>query len=361
MPRKPRIEKVGFYHVVNRGVAGTNIYLSGEDYLQFLEIVQDASDEYSFEIYSFCLMNNHYHLLLKTYDKNLSAAMQKINSRYSIYFNNKYKRVGPLWQGRFKSWFVYDEVYLHTLVRYIEFNPIKANITQNIGQYTWAMSSNNVLLPMLHFDIIQKIDFTNLMSEEEQRKLDVFLNTKLDIKEDEVIQKEKHKIESYFGLRVDFLDNTKSKNLIHTRENATYKAISDGYTQKEVGNYLGLSHVAISKMLKNYKQKIKLFKKLRDKGIFWSYSKNVSYEDIGSGLFVEYLLKYGDFDDIKLGFELFGKRYMKKIWEEKLKSDKGFIKTNLMLARVFFDMDVESNYFKEVKNERFEKLKLLAS
>ena len=349
MPRKVRVEKVGFYHIINRGVAKVNIYLSNEDYLQFLEIVQDASDEYSFEIYSFCLMNNHYHLLLKTYDKNLSAAMQKINSRYSIYFNNKYKRVGPLWQGRFKSWFVYDEVYLHTLVRYIEFNPIKANITQNIGQYTWAMSSKNVLLSMLHFDIIHKIDFTNSMSEEEQGKLDVFLNAKLEIKEDTLIKKEKPEIGSYF------------ENLTHTRENATYKAICDGYTQNEVGNYLGLSHVAISKMVKIYKQKVNLFKKLRNKGIFWSYSKNVNYEDIGSGLFVEYLLKYGDFDDIKLGFELFGKRYMKKVWEEKLKSDKCFIKTNLMLARIFFDMDVESSYFKEVKNARLEKLKLLAS
>jgi hypothetical protein len=76
---------------------------------------------------------------------------------------------------------------------------------------------------------------------------------------------------------------------------------------------------------------------------------------------VEYLLKYGDFDDIKLGFELFGKRYMKQIWEEKLTSDKSFIKKNLMLARIFFGMDIESDYFKGVKNARLEKLKLLAS
>jgi transcriptional regulator with XRE-family HTH domain len=134
--------------------------------------------------------------------------------------------------------------------------------------------------------------------------------------------------------------------------------LRDGYTQREVGEYLGLSHVAVSKIAKIYRQKVNLFEKLRDKGIFWSYSKSVSYEDIGSGLFVEYLLKYGDFDDIKLGFELFGKRYTKQIWEEKLTSDKSFIKTNLMLARIFFGMDVESSYFKEVKNARLEKLKL---
>jgi REP element-mobilizing transposase RayT len=347
MARKRRIDEVGFYHIINRGVTRTNVYVSDEDYCKFLDIVQDASDEYKFKIYSFCLMNNHYHLLLKTNDKNLSKAMQKINSRYSIYFNNKYKRVGPLWQGRFKSWFVYDEEYLKVLVKYIESNPIKANITHDIGRYTWSMSSKTVVLPMLHFEIIEKIDFTSSISTEEENKLTKFLNTKLEIKEDKFIKKEKPAIKSYF----------KSSD---TREKAIYKTISDGYTQKEVGNYLGLSNVAVSKIVKIYKQKIKLFEKLRDKGIFWSYSKSICYEEISCTLLVEYLLKYGDFDDIKLGFKLFGKRYTKKVWKEKLKADQGFIKTNLMLARVFFDMDVESDYFKGVKNERFEKLKLLA-
>ena len=124
---------------------------------------------------------------------------------------------------------------------------------------------------------------------------------------------------------------------------------------------MNVSNVAISKILKIYKQKVKLFNKLRDKGIFWSYKKDIVYDEVGAELLVEYLLKYGDFDDIKLGFELFGKRFMRKVWDMKLKSDKSFIKTNLMLARLFFGMDVESDYFKEVKNERFEKLRMLAS
>ena len=112
---------------------------------------------------------------------------------------------------------------------------------------------------------------------------------------------------------------------------------------------------------KRDKEKIELFEKLRDKGIFWSYSKDISYEEAGAKLFIEYLLKYGDFDDIKYGLELFGKQPIKKVWEETMKSDESFIKTNLMLARLFFGMDVESDYFKGIKNERFEKLKLLAS
>ncbi|WP_051906926.1 transposase [Sulfurospirillum sp. SCADC] len=356
MPRKLRIEKIGFYHIINRGVARANIFLSDDDYVQFLQIMQDASQEYGFAIYSFCLMSNHYHLLLKISDRNLSILMQNINSRYSIYFNHKYKRVGPLWQGRFKSWYLFDTSYLQTLIKYIEYNPIKANITQDIGEYPWAMSSRNATFfshkvqstRMLNFELLDGMSFDKELNEDEQKKLNTFLNVKFELKEDELRQKEKFSLESYFGLA-------------NSKESAIHKALKDGYTQREVGEYLGLSHVAVSKIAKIYRQKVNLFEKLRDKGIFWSYSKSVSYEDIGSGLFVEYLLKYGDFDDIKLGFELFGKRYMKKIWEKKLTSDKSFIKTNLMLARVFFGMDVESDYFKEVKNARLEKLKLLAS
>jgi len=97
MSRKLRIEKNGFYHIINRGVAKSSIYFSNDDFLKFLEIIQDASQDYDFE--------------MQIKKENLSIIMQKINSRYSTYFNHKYKRVGPLWQGRFKSWYVYDEGY----------------------------------------------------------------------------------------------------------------------------------------------------------------------------------------------------------------------------------------------------------
>ena len=78
-------------------------------------------------------------------------------------------------------------------------------------------------------------------------------------------------------------------------------------------------------------------------------------------MFIEHLYKYSDFDDIKLAFSLFGKRVVKRVWEERLASDKRFKKLNLMIARVFLNMKIESNYFDKVKNERFKKLKMFAS
>ncbi len=347
MARLTRIEKNGYYHVINRGVAKGNIYLDDTDFLKFLEIVEEASIEYGFEVSSYALMSNHYHLLIKIFNENLSIMMQKINSRYSIYFNHKYKRVGPLWQGRFKSWFVYDASYLSTLVRYIEYNPIKAGITKKIGEYRWTMSSNNVKFSMLNVELVKNINFDKELDDKELKKIDELYSAKLEIREEVVIKKELKQLDSYFE---EF-----------QKDIAISKAIRDGYTQSQIATFLKLSNVAISKIYKIYRQKVRLFNKLRDKGIFWSYSKDMSYEECGEKLLIEYLLKYADFDDIKLCLELFGKREVKRIWEEKLKSDRSFMKMNLMLARVFFGMDVESEYFKEVKNARFEKLKLLAS
>jgi len=344
MPRKPRVDRVGFYHVINRGVARDSIYHDSDDFIKFLNLIQDASQEYGFEIYSYCLMNNHYHLLLKTTKENLSQIMQKINSRYSVYFNRRYKRVGPLWQGRFKSWFVYDETYLQTLVRYIEFNPIKAKITQRIGKYPYSMSTKNFQFLVLNFELVDKVDFTKEFKEDEQKRLDEFLSKKLEIKEEGITKKEMIALEDYFEK--------------YDREVAIFEAVKDGYKQTEIAKYLNFSNVAISKILKIFRQKIALFNKLKDKGIFWSYSKDMNYHE---ELFIEHTLKYGDFDDIVLLLKLFGKRKIKKVWQESMMSDKRFIKVNLMIARVFFGMDVESEYFKEQKNERLEKLKLLAS
>ncbi len=347
MARKKRMESIGFYHIVNRGVEQRKIYMDDEDHKKFLEILQESAEVYAFEIYAYALMDNHYHLLLKTSALNLSLIMRQINSRYSIYFNKKYKRVGPLWQGRFKSWYVYDEGYLKSLVKYIEFNPIKANMVKKVGEFRWAMSSKMNDLKCLNYELMESINLEKSLSEEELKEIDCLFHTKLAVVNKLVVPKIKKRLEIHF-------ENEK-------REVAITHAIADGYKQQEIADYLNLSTVSISKIYKIYRQKVGLFNKLRDKGIFWSYSKEITYEKAGERLFIEYLYKYGDFDDISLGFRLFGKRVMKQIWEEKLKSDKRFIKLNFMIARVFLDMDIEASYFKEVKNARFEKLKMLAS
>jgi len=160
MPRKPRIEIPGYYHILNRGVAQRNVFIEAEDYEYFEELVCFYVKSYNIILHNYCLMSNHYHLLIEIQEEGLSKFMRQINSNYAIYFNKKYTRTGHLWQGRFKSWYVTDEAYLHTLMIYIEKNPLKANMVQDMSEYPYSsyhyfLKSNTVPLCLRKSWIVQ--------------------------------------------------------------------------------------------------------------------------------------------------------------------------------------------------------------
>ena len=116
MPRKPRIEIPGYYHIVNRGVEQRVVFAEESDYEYFEELMCFYAKSYGIIIHNYCLMSNHYHLLVEIGRENLSKFMHQLNMNYAIYFNKKHHRSGHLWQGRFKSWFVTDEAYLYTFL-----------------------------------------------------------------------------------------------------------------------------------------------------------------------------------------------------------------------------------------------------
>ena len=103
MPRKPRIEIAGYYHIVNRGVEQRVVFKVPDDYEYFEELMCFYMKSYGITLHNYCLMSHHYHLLIETSQENLSKFMKQLNMNYAIYFNKKYKRAGHLWQGRFKS------------------------------------------------------------------------------------------------------------------------------------------------------------------------------------------------------------------------------------------------------------------
>jgi REP element-mobilizing transposase RayT len=138
MPRRPRIELPGFYHVINRGVEQRNIFKEPADYEYFEELMCFYMKSYGITLHNYCLMSNHYHLLIEITQENLSKFMRQLNMNYAIYFNKKYNRVGHLWQGRFKSWYVTDEAYLYTLMCYIEQNPLNANMVKTLEAYPYS-------------------------------------------------------------------------------------------------------------------------------------------------------------------------------------------------------------------------------
>jgi len=138
LPRKPRIEMPGYHHVLNRGVERRNVFLDQEDFQSFLALLCTTCSQFGVRLHAYVLMHNHYHLLIETAQENLSQFMRRLNADYAIYFNKRYKRNGHLWQGRFKSWYVTDESYLYTLIRYIEYNPLKANMIKKPGEYAFS-------------------------------------------------------------------------------------------------------------------------------------------------------------------------------------------------------------------------------
>ena len=104
MARPLRVEYPGaYYHVVNRGNNQENIYENDRDREKFLEYLERATERFSIVIHTYCLMSNHYHLLVETPEANLSLSMQWINVSYATYFNRKRDRHGHLFQGRFKA------------------------------------------------------------------------------------------------------------------------------------------------------------------------------------------------------------------------------------------------------------------
>lgn len=141
MSRLPRINRIGLYHVINRGVEKRLIFLDDADRRRFLSVVDEQKAAFDFDVIAYCLMPNHYHLLLEMRAENISLALKRLGQDYTQYFNRKYNRVGSLWQGRFKSWFVNDEKYLNVLIKYIERNPIKKGMASRIGEYPWASAA----------------------------------------------------------------------------------------------------------------------------------------------------------------------------------------------------------------------------
>lgn len=139
MGRQLRIEYPNaYYHVTARGNERKDIFKSDRDRQKFLGYLESAVTRYSAVIHSWCLMRNHYHLLVETPAGNLSQVMQHINGAYTNYFNTKRKRAGHLFQGRYKAILVDADHYAQELSRYIHLNPVRVGAVTDPSDYRWS-------------------------------------------------------------------------------------------------------------------------------------------------------------------------------------------------------------------------------
>ena len=140
MPMQRRIIYDGAVcHIVQRGNNKQKIFRTEWDYRKFLSLIMEYKNRIAFELYNYCLMPNHLHLLLKIFKKeDLSKLMQGLLQSFRFHYKRKYKYVGYLYQGRYKSKLIQKDSYLLDCARYIERNPLRAGIVKDLSQYKWS-------------------------------------------------------------------------------------------------------------------------------------------------------------------------------------------------------------------------------
>lgn len=139
MARPLRIEYEGaVYHITSRGNARQDIFLDDNDRTKFLEILSDVVERHNWVCYAYCLMTNHYHLLIETPDANLARGMHQLNGVYTQAFNRRHHRVGHVLQGRYKAILVEKESHLLELARYIVINPVRAKSARHPRDWRWS-------------------------------------------------------------------------------------------------------------------------------------------------------------------------------------------------------------------------------
>ena len=147
MPRLPRYVLPGHpQHVIQRGNNRCPIFIADEDYGCFRHFLLEACQRHQCLIHAYVLMTNHMHLIMTPRKEDgISKVLQSVGRRYVQYFNITYQRTGTLWEGRYKATLIDSEAYLLTCYRYIELNPVRANMVSHPGEYPWSSYPANAL------------------------------------------------------------------------------------------------------------------------------------------------------------------------------------------------------------------------
>lgn len=145
MPRKPRFTLPGIpQHVIQRGNNREPCFLAEPDYRRYLEDLQATAEKSACRIHAYVLMTNHVHLLVTPMQElGIAEMMQALGRRYVYYINKTYRRTGTLWEGRYKASLVDSDAYLLTCMRYIELNPVRAEMVNHVGEYKWSSYGAN--------------------------------------------------------------------------------------------------------------------------------------------------------------------------------------------------------------------------
>lgn len=197
MPRQVRKKsESGIYHIMMRAINRQAIFEDDEDKEKFLETIKNLQKIGKYEVYSYCVMDNHVHLLIKETSETISNTIKRISSSYVYWYNRKYERSGHLFGERFKSEPVESEEYFLTALRYIHQNPVKAGLYENVEDYKWSsyneyikgatITDINFALEMFSDDKMKAIKLFKKHSKEENEDVCLEYEEKIRISDDDV-------------------------------------------------------------------------------------------------------------------------------------------------------------------------------
>jgi putative transposase len=287
MARPLRIEFPGaVYHITSRGNAKQVIFLHNQDRGKLIEILSTVIERFHWFCHAYCLMDNHYHLIVETPEGNLSQGMRQLNGVYTQVFNQRHQRIGHLFQGRYKAIIVEKDSHLLSLCRYVVLNPVRAGMVRKPEE--WAWSSYRATIGAAKRPLFLKVEWLlsqfdmkrdesvkkykrfvikgeNEGSPWETLKGQIFLGTEgfierlggeLDKKGG---AKEIPKIQRYAG-RPSLEELLKEESVEHkkVKDETIYMAYTQyGYRMKEIAEYLGVHYATVSRAVMRVEQQRK--------------------------------------------------------------------------------------------------------
>lgn len=281
MARPLRIEYEGaVYHITSRGNGGEEIFRDEEDRKSMLETIKKVRDRYNWLCHAYCLMDNHYHLIIETPEGNLSEGMRQLNGVYTQMFNKKHKRAGHIFQGRYKAILIQKESHLLEVCRYVVLNPVRAGIVRKPDEWKWSSyrgtAGERKPHPCLTADWV--LGQFGTRKQQAQKKYKEYVRAGIggeriwkEVRGQSILGKEdfaESLIEYVKGYRdikeiprgqryagrpgLDELFDEETKADRKKRKEKVQEAVErHGYRQKEVADYLGIHYSVISKLLKS--------------------------------------------------------------------------------------------------------------
>lgn len=262
---RTEIEHEGaIYHIIIKGIDGINIFTDDTDRNKFLQLLQKMVNSNKVHLFSYVLMDTHFHLLLKTEEANLSQAMQLLNSSYAHWYNYKHIRKGHLFQDRYKSYLILNLQYLHSISSYISLNPVEAGMVDasepekyKWGSFRYFISQKDAppwlkITEFLKLCEINANEFVNLIKKnsfEKNKKIDTLLNEISNFNQSTLPKNIDYilaKINKYFG---NINNNKNLRNLL------IFVLVKEGYKINEIADLFHITRQSVlninNKMQKN--------------------------------------------------------------------------------------------------------------